>query len=201
MNTNGAGDSFVSGLLVAAMIRHTGMDAPPPSPSKKLEGIKEVGEVESLPKTSSASSKKMTPYNLYMKQNYMSLKQQYRGDKKAIFERCHEMWENETADVKFMYERMTQEENYDPLPNQNALEMMSDVGAIESHMSDAYNDNIGQSYTTDESLNLESAVTFAGLVAAHHVDTSSRNLNHLDLTKLLEEAAVFSSQGNNLAEI
>jgi hypothetical protein len=201
LNTNGAGDSFVSGLLVAAMIRHTGMDAPPPSPSRKGESVKEVrGEPESFPKPTS-SSKKMTPYNLYMKQNYMSLKQQYHGDKKAIFERCHEMWENESADVKFMYERMAREENEDPLPNENALDMMSDVGALESHMSEAYNDSLGQNYTTDESLNLESAVTFAGLVAAYHVDMSTRDLDHLDVSKLLEKAAVFPSQGNNLAEI
>ena len=142
------------------------------------------------------------PYNLYMKQNYVSLKQQCHGDKKAIFSMCHEMWENESPEVKFMYERMAREENDDPGSNTSALDMMSDVGALESHMNALnYDANREQNYTTDESLSLDSAVMFAGLVAAHHVDMSTRDSEHLDVTRLLEKATVFSNPRGSLTEI
>jgi hypothetical protein len=45
-------------------------------------------------------------------------------------------------------------------------------------------------YMTNRSLNLESAVTFASLVAAYHIDTSTRNRQHLDVSTLIERAIV-----------
>lgn len=44
--------------------------------------------------------------------------------------------------------------------------------------------------TEGVSLDLESAIQFAGLVAAKHVDTSARDLNSLDLSSLLEASIV-----------
>ena len=44
--------------------------------------------------------------------------------------------------------------------------------------------------TEGVSLDLESAIQFAGLVAANHVDTSTRDLNSLDLSSLLEASIV-----------
>ena len=44
---------------------------------------------------------------------------------------------------------------------------------------------------TNESLTLESAVQFAGLVAAHHVNIETRDLEHLDIGQLLERAMIF----------
>mmetsp|Transcript_14985 Transcript_14985/g.36515 ORF Transcript_14985/g.36515 Transcript_14985/m.36515 type:complete len:1046 (+) Transcript_14985:8-3145(+) len=200
LNTNGAGDSFVSGLLVAAMLRHTGMDLPP-TPTRKEEVGRATEEPITPPRTASPGGKKATPYSLYIRENYMSLKQQYHDDKKAIFERCHQMWEHETPDVKYMFERMAQEENEEPSSNANALDMMSDVGALQSQMSDSQDDAVARHYSTDESLSLESAVTFAGLVAAHHVDMSTRDLAQLDVHKLIEKAAVFSHPGRGMSEI
>lgn len=43
---------------------------------------------------------------------------------------------------------------------------------------------------TNPSLNLESAAQFATLVAAHHVDTSTRDLKHLDLGALIEKSLI-----------
>ncbi|KAG7357017.1 myo-inositol-1-phosphate synthase [Nitzschia inconspicua] len=189
INTNGAGDAFTSGLLVASMLRHTGgvslerVDDPPPSrlqsPNKKNES-----------KNASSTTKKMTPYTLYMRENYVSLKQQCGGDKKAIFSSCHEMWENESEDVKAMYARMVKEE-YDDSATEAATAIMSDTSmdALESKHS---REDAGVQFQTEEvynaSLKLESAVQLAGLIAARHVDASTRDLNHLDLTKLLQES-------------
>merc|ERR1711865_160223 len=53
----------------------------------------------------SRNGKKATAYTLYMKENYVTLKQQCKDDKKAIFTRCHEMWERESTEVKNMHER------------------------------------------------------------------------------------------------
>lgn len=191
LNTNGAGDSFVSGLLVAALIRHTGMSVPPPpQESDRLDAIKEEKDFPS-PRLSS-SGKKMTPYNLYMQENYTMLKQQCEGDKKAMFTMCHEMWKNEKRDVKRMYERMAREESDEPLSNVGALDRMSDVSALQSHLASSM-DSEDREYYADESLTLEAAVMFAGLVAAHHVNVSTRDLDHLDVTKLLEKAIAFPS--------
>jgi hypothetical protein len=202
LNTNGAGDSFISGLLIASMIRHTGMDVPS-SPSRNNKEAKDIWrEPENISKSiSSPSGKKLTPYNIYMKENYVSLKQQCGGDKKAIFTMCHEMWENESPDVKFMFERMAREDVEDPGANENPFSKMSDPHAIGSQLSQDYGENGPQQYTTDESLNLESAVMFAGLVAANHVDMSTRNNDHLDVNKLLEKATAFSLNTGNISEI
>lgn len=191
----------MSGLLVAAMLRHTGMDLPP-TPTRKEEVGRATEEPITPPRTTSPG-KKVTPYSLYMREHYVSLKQQYLDDKKAIFERCHQMWEHETPDVKYMFERMAREENEEPSSNANAnaLDMMSDAGVLQSQMSDSHDDTVARHYSTDESLSLESAVTFAGLVASHHVDMSTRNLAQLDVHKLIEKAAVFSHPGRELGEI
>lgn len=200
LNTNGAGDSFLSGLLVATLLRHTGMDLPP-TPTRKDDASRAMEEPITPPRTTSPSSKKATPYSLYIRENYMSLKQQYHDDKKAIFERCHQMWEHETPDVKYMFERMAREENEEPSSNVNALDMMSDVGALNQMNSSQQQDTVARHYSTDESLSLESAVTFASLVAAHHVDMSTRDLVQLDVHKLIEKATVFSHPGRGMSEI
>jgi hypothetical protein len=57
------------------------------------------------------TTKKQTPYTIHMRENYVTLKWQCKDDKKAIFTKCYEMWENESQDVKSMYERMAKEEN------------------------------------------------------------------------------------------
>jgi hypothetical protein len=205
LNTNGAGDSFTSGLLVATMLRHTGITvASVRSPNGNKSDDMKNGESEkasevSFARSTASSTKKLTPYTLYMRENYVSLKRQCKDDKKAIFTKCHEMWENETPDVKSMYGRMAKEENEEAGIN-TSMTSMDDVESLDtsnlSHgtTSSGYdNNNLSQTGNsmTNKSLNLESAVQFAGLVAAHHVDVSTRDLAHLDVSSLLERAMMF----------
>lgn len=193
INTNGAGDAYTSGLLVASMLRHTGKvsagrtekdEEPPHSRLESPEKKKNDSKIAASP------TKKMTPYTLYMKENYVTLKQECGGDKKAIFTMCHEMWENESDDIKAMYARMVKEE-YDDSATETATAIMSDTSmdALESKLSRDY---AGVQFQTEQSanasLNLESAVQLAGLIAACHVDTSTRDLDQLDLGNLLEDS-------------
>jgi HMG (high mobility group) box len=192
INTNGAGDAYTSGLLVAAMLRNTGNT--PAGQVKRVEEpsphLQDSAEKTNESRSSASPTKKMTPYTLYMKENYVTLKQQCRGDKKAIFTMCHEMWENESNDVKAMYGRMVKEE-YDDSAAETATAIMSDTSmdALESKLSRDY---AGVQFHTEQSANasltLESAVQLAGLIAARHVDMSTRDLDHLDLTELLEKS-------------
>ena len=198
LNTNGAGDAYTSGLLIASMLRHTGKIT---SNAPKAPVVDETSQKKEDPSPSaknsrgiSRSGKKMTPYTLYMKENYVTLKQQCKDDKKAIFTRCHEMWENESEEVKGMYERMVKEE-YDDAGSEISTSIMSDTSmdALDiSNLSSANSSDVQVQIeqTENASLNLESATKFAGLVAANHVDTQTRDLNSLDLGSLLDASIV-----------
>lgn len=193
INSNGAGDSFTSGLLVAAMLRHTGQTVP----IRNEDGHDEEfpSKVPSPPqKTPPPNKKKMTPYTLYMRENYVSLKQQCKDDKKAIFSKCHEMWENESDEVKSMYERKAMEENEADAENAMSIRVMDDMEALDSTKelhSPSQDENPRNLYMTNRSLNLESAVLFASLVAAYHIDMSTRDRKHIDMLQLLERSMVF----------
>lgn len=92
INTNGAGDSFTSGLLVAAMLRHTGMSVP-------VRNVDDKAGETMMPEASfdtpsyppdpparhsaTGNKKTLTPYTLYMRENYVSLKRQCKDDKKV----------------------------------------------------------------------------------------------------------------------
>lgn len=165
INTNGAGDSFTAGFLVAAMLRHTGLTMPTtPTHNNTSCTNGDVG-LELI--------KIVTPYQLYMKENYVSLKNQCNDDKRAIFTKCHDMWEKEGESVKVLYDRKASHEN-------ESL-MQRTIQPQDDH----------QQYMANRALTLESAVQFASLVAAHHVDTSIRNLSHIDVTRLLERSMIF----------
>lgn len=131
----------------------------------------------------------MTPYTLYMKENYVTLKQHCRDDKKAIFTRCHEMWESESEEVKGMYERMVKEEYGNDTGSDFSMDDL-DVSNIPSSAGSSSDVQYHIERTENASLNLESAIQFAGLVAASHVDTTTRDLNSLDLSILLEASIV-----------
>jgi len=199
LNTNGAGDAYISGLLIASMLRHTGkITSNTPNPSVAGELLQKKEDLSSSAKDSrgnSRSGKQMTPYMLYMKENYVTLKQQCKDDKKAIFTRCHEMWENESEEVKGMYERMVKEE-YDDTGSDISTSIMSDTSldALDVSNNSPANSSSNVQFQIEQKenacLNLESAIQFAGLVAAHHVDTKTRDLNNLDVGSLLETAIV-----------
>ena len=133
INSNGAGDSFTSGLLVASMLRHTGMTVP----IRNEDGMDELLPAKSRSPPQKARSpnntkKKLTPYTLYMRENYVSLKKQCHDDKKAIFTKCHEMWENENDEVKSMYERKALEENEaDVSNNEMSMRVMDEMEALD----------------------------------------------------------------------
>ena len=144
------------------------------------------------------NKKKLTPYTLYMRENYVSLKQQCNDDKKAIFTKCHEMWEAESNEIKQMYERKAEEENEADAENEMSMKVIDAMEALDStqqlHTSPSHSydeSNPRNLYMTNRSLNLESAVLFAGLVAAYHIDMSTRNLKHVDMLQLLERSMVF----------
>jgi hypothetical protein len=48
-----------------------------------------------------------------MKENFVMLKRECEGDKKAIFTMGHEMWENESEEVKAIYHRLVKGEECD----------------------------------------------------------------------------------------
>ena len=213
INSNGAGDSFTSGLLVAAMLRHTGMTVPtesssPQQTSNSLDGIN--GSPVKASSVAPKKKKNLTPYNLYMRENYVSLKQQCKDDKKKIFTRCHQMWENESPAVKALYERKAAEENErgdhetDDGSDANRSFVSSSGGGSSINNT---NSNDGSSpagkqrnlYMTNQSLNLESAVQFATLVATHHIDMNTRDLLHVDVDELIQRSIVY--QNNAREEI
>lgn len=109
------------------------------------------------------------------------------------------MWENESDEVKGMYERMVKEEYSNE--NDTGTEVLSDTSldyldASDLPSSTAYTSSSGSDVrfqidqTENACLNLESAIQFAGLTAAYHVDTSTRDLNSLDLRSLLDASIV-----------
>jgi myo-inositol-1-phosphate synthase len=195
LNGNGAGDSFTAGFLVAAMLRHTGMTVPSTTRKDSARPISDAAQSTILP---SSPKKRLTPYNLYMRENYVMLKGQLRDDKKAIFSKCHEMWENESEDVKSRYERKALEENEQGAQNEISIKVMDAIETLDSTPKvDGATSSLTSPrnvYMTNRSLNLESAVQFASLVAAYHVDVATRDRPYIDVTQLIESAMVVSSR-------
>lgn len=166
-----------------------------------------------------ALKKKATPYSLYMKEHYISLKAQCNDDKKAIFTKCHDMWENESPQVKALYERKCAEDEEDEKEQQQQHQQeqrspdelegadeedgtavtesspspppLAPVTADSTTTTATAATPGADAYMRDRSLNLESAAQFASLVASHHIDVSTRDERHLDVTVLLERAMIF----------
>ena len=193
LNTNGAGDSYTAGLLVAALLRHTGM--------KISDSGKDVVETE--PRKVEApvqrkEKKKMSPYTLYMRENYVTLKQQCNDDKRQIFQLCNDLWENETADVKAFYERKAAEENGEEEGNDMSMRVMDDMSALDSNASFSQSERpnpekeqLLTSLLKNRAMNLESAVQFASYVAAYHIDVSTRDRSHVDISHILKKCLIY----------
>ena len=107
------------------------------------------------------------------------------------------MWENENDDVKAMYERMAKEENERENGSETSMRVMDDIETLDSNRQQQQPPGEHtvpkkrNKYMTNRALNLESAVQFASLVAAHHIDMSTRDLSHVDVSRLLERAMSF----------
>jgi len=230
INSNGAGDAFTCGLLVATMLRHTGLcmqviqsDTTNTNTLKSAKDpshlvFDEEEEDEALdlsielllehnPVLSSkpdSMKKKMTPYSLYMKEKYVALKADTGGgdgdDKKDIFIKCHDMWENETVEVKQMYERRCKEELEATTTTDATKEGDNDTllqtansttSAISLEGAKSEEDMLSRNPSmVNRSMALETAAQFASLVAARHIDMSTRDFLHLDIDKLLEQSIV-----------
>jgi len=193
INTNGAGDSFTAGLLVAAMLRHTGQVV---NISEKEIIVEEVESAEAGPEVDEVTDahRQLTPYNLFMKEHYVSLRAECKDDKKAIFTKCHILWENESKEVKAMYERRCNEELEDLDDDEESVRLDVDIMNLDgtgrpTKESDASEDS-HYGFLANRALNLETAAQFACLVAAHHVDVGTRDSDYLDISTLLERAMV-----------
>ena len=188
INSNGAGDSFTAGFLVATMLRHTGMSVhaskTPEKQSVKTETSSETPSSVSRPRK---EKKKLTPYTLYMRENYIALKKQLNDDKKAIFTKCHEMWENESEEVKKLYERRAKEENEEDEKDSPDIAALARAPSVDES-GDPEIPDPRKVYMTNKSLSLESAVQFAGLVASYHIDVKNRDRTHVNVNELLEKA-------------
>jgi sugar/nucleoside kinase (ribokinase family) len=179
LNGNGAGDSFTAGFVVAAMLRHNGETFSSRRSNQCSE--KECDAQVTYTINSSTSQRiKLTPYNLYMQENYVTLKNYLSDDKKAIFSKCHEMWENETEEVKLLFERKAIEENQ--------KEAQKNLANKERNAKEA----LSIAPMTSRCLNLEAATQLASLIAAYHVDVSTRDRLHVDIGPLLDRATIIT---------
>ena len=196
LNVNGAGDSFTAGFVVATMLRHTGTTFSNQPVRKSFDIASNLNAIDQ--RSASKSQKaKITPYNLYMRENYVTLKSQLSDDKKAIFLKCHEMWENETEQVKSLYEKNATEENekgaVEEMPDKSLDDTTKDLSQKCDFGTDIHNSGM-----TNRSLNLESATQFASLIAAYHVDTSTRDRLHIDIGPLLNRAMFESTNSEEI---
>jgi sugar/nucleoside kinase (ribokinase family) len=161
INSNGAGDSFTAGFLVGAMLRNPYASSP--------KAVSSVAH-RSLSPLHKKQPQKMTAYTLYMSERYVSLKTQCDEDKKEIFRRCHEQWQNETDEVRRNYE-------------DKIAKLTSENADFITYSTDDNNNSFHQQQT----LTLQQAADFASLVAAHHVNVATRNVKYLDVQLLLEK--------------
>ncbi len=190
INSNGAGDSFTCGLLIAAMIRHTGLCVPIEASSSPVKTLTKNPSFESDAGSisSSSSPKKLTPYSLYMRENYVALKQQSSDDQKTIFSRCHEMWEAETEENKQLYERRCREE-IEKQEASTAADISSPLTPSPKKSNSEPDRNL---HLANQPMNLETAAQFASLIAANHINMSTRDLTHLNINRIREQSSVSS---------
>lgn len=194
INSNGAGDAFTAGFLVATLLRHTGMTVPPRTPSKDRnhESSTELRDISSPKGSPRIPRKKLTGYTMYIQEKYSARKVNPVDDKTVVFAKCHEMWEGEADEVKALYERMAEEEN----------EMEKDLGDKPSEQvsiddtSKADISDLGESiprnmFMANKTLTLESAVKFASVVAAFHIDVGNRDRLHIDVNEILARSMDF----------
>lgn len=124
----------------------------------------------------------------------MSLKRQYNDDKRVIFSKCHGMWVNEAPGVKAMYERMAREENEEEgidMSKMTFAEPEADTNSSFDVQDALVEGSFSNAEMANQALSLESAVQFASQVAARHVDTTTRDLESVDISSLLGGAVIF----------
>lgn len=194
INGNGAGDSFTAGFLVAAMLRHTGTAV-----ARQLAKAEIASTHHEHSAQGDALERRLTPYSLYMREHYVSLKKQLSDNKKEIFTKCHEKWEQESNEVKALYERRALEENEIYSRIETSFDVVGKPSlVVASPKQGGLPQTNDVSRTTTRSFCLESAVQFASLLAAYHIDVSTRDRKHIDVNQLIDRAMIVS---NHLEEI
>ncbi len=180
------------------MLRHTGIcmqyDTPMKGNEKPTDGGDMNTSLDSLDSAGSSSSpsKKVTPYSLYIRENYVALKAQCSDDKKVIFAKCNEMWEEESEETKQMYERKAKEEMASAATataqdEAAKLSSYAESPSAASIQSPRMSRNLN---LANQPMNLETAAQFASLVAARHVDTSTRDCSYLNINTIREQSSV-----------
>jgi len=87
-------------------------------------------------------------------------------------------------------------EDYDEVESETSMSLcMSDTSSEVLDISNIPSSSFSSvkfqiDYKANSCLNLESAIQFAGLVAAYHVHTKTRDLNNLDIGSLLDRSIV-----------
>jgi len=192
LNGNGAGDSFTAGFLVATLLRHTGMAVSTPQTPANASDVANTKETSFESRDTLSLKKRLTPYSLYMREHYVSWKQQLNAnDKKAIFTKCHEKWEQESEEVKALYERRALEENEESARTEmsqvtHAIDKLDSTPKVDTSINTVASPR--NVYMTNQSLNLEAAAQFASLVAAYHIDVTTRDRKHIDVNQLIDRA-------------
>lgn len=209
INSNGAGDAFTAGLVVSAMLRHTGFITPANDDRALTKPLLSDNNTTILTTSSlnDTTTVVITPYILYVQEKCLMLKDTFEN-KKDFFAKCHDMWENESKEVKEVFKRRCNDEiggtsaGVD-CSNNNSISSTS-VGILPQSFNDNY-EGKGEHYERERennseamisknmllansSLNLETAAQFASLVAANHVSIKTRDLLYLDITSLLERS-------------
>lgn len=192
INSNGAGDSFTCGLLISAMLRHTGLDMSEeivsPQKANKLNVDIDSESLEDLVADDVATTKAPTPYSLYMREKYVALKNESTsGDKKSLFSKCHQMWEAESDEIKKMYERRCKEEieTAKTTPNTPTAKDIDPSPIVNEEKKKLPKRDLE---LANQPMNLETAAQFASLIAAKHIDMSTRDNKHLNINKIRDQS-------------
>jgi hypothetical protein len=98
------------------------------------------------------------------------------------------MWENETEEIKSMYDRKCREEVEirKPSPDTPTAKNVSI-----SFFSDDATKSLPPSrnlHLANQPMNLETAAQFASLVAARHIDISTREIPYLNINRIREQS-------------
>eukprot|EP00552_Chaetoceros_brevis_P000126 CAMPEP_0197740874 /NCGR_PEP_ID=MMETSP1435-20131217/25541_1 /TAXON_ID=426625 /ORGANISM="Chaetoceros brevis, Strain CCMP164" /LENGTH=107 /DNA_ID=CAMNT_0043330721 /DNA_START=51 /DNA_END=374 /DNA_ORIENTATION=- len=99
------------------------------------------------------------------------------------------MWAAESVENKQMYERRCKEEieKNDAEAATVAVQATPPSKAKRSDENDVPSRNL---HLANQPMNLETAAQFASLVAARHIDMSTRNLTHVNINRIREESSV-----------
>jgi len=126
------------------------------------------------------ASQNMTAYTLYMREHYNTFKtHSSQEDPKVLFDKCNDLWEKESKETKELYEVKCKSEIEKSISECVSRDLEESSASMDSNVE-----------TGGESLSFESAARLASLIAARHIDVSTRDDVRLELHSLLEGAMI-----------